>query len=74
MTLGYPAPGLSEEDLEHFFYPFALDVPPENGDPVSDRLDVSLAKVVIHQHGGVINVSKENAQRIKITISLPLAV
>jgi PAS domain S-box-containing protein len=74
MTLGYPAPRLSEEDLEHFFYPFALDVPPENGDRVSDRLDVSLAKVVIHQHGGVINVSKENAQRIKITISLPLAV
>lgn len=74
MTLGYPAPQVSEEDLEHFFYPFALDVPPDKGDPMSDRLDVSLAKVVIHQHGGVVNVIKEDAQRIKIIISLPLAV
>jgi PAS domain S-box-containing protein len=74
MTLEYQAPKVSEEDLEHFFYPFALDVPPDKGDPESDRLDVSLAKVVIHQHGGVINVIKENAQGIKITISLPLAV
>jgi K+-sensing histidine kinase KdpD len=73
VTLGYPAPNLSEEDLEHFFYPFALDAPPEKGEPVCDRVDVSLAKIVINQHGGVINASKENAQRIKITISLPLA-
>jgi K+-sensing histidine kinase KdpD len=73
VTLGYPAPQLSEEDLDHFFYPFALDAPPEKGEPVSDRVDVSLAKIVINQHGGVINVSKENAQRIKITISFPLA-
>jgi PAS domain S-box-containing protein len=71
VTLGYPAPKLSEEDLEHFFYPFALDAPPEKGEPVSDRVDVSLAKIVINQHGGFINVIKENDQRIKITISLP---
>lgn len=73
VTLGYCAPALVDEDLEHFFYPFALDASPEKGEPVSDRVDVSLAKIVIHQHGGVINVSKENDQRIKITISLPLA-
>jgi K+-sensing histidine kinase KdpD len=73
VTLGYPAPKLSEEDLEQFFYPFALDDPPGKGEPVSDRVDVSLAKIVISQHGGVIKVIKENAQRIKITISFPLA-
>jgi len=73
ITLGYHAPHLTDEDLEHFFYPFALNAPPEKGDPVPERGDVSLAKIVIHQHGGVINVSKENAQRIKIIISLPLA-
>ena len=66
-------PHLADEDLEHFFYPFALNGPPGKGDSVPERGDVSLAKIVILQHGGVINVSKENAQRIKITISLPLA-
>jgi PAS domain S-box-containing protein len=73
VTLGYNVPHLAEEDLDHFFYPFALNGPPEKGDPVPERGDVSLAKIVIHQHGGVVNVSKENTQRIKITISLPLA-
>ena len=73
LTLGYPAPNLADEDLEHFFYPFALNGPPGKGDSVPDRGDVSLVKIVILQHGGVINVSKENDQRIKITISLPWA-
>ena len=73
LTLAYPAPHLVDEDLEHFFYPFALNGLPGKGDLVADRGDVSLAKIVVLQHGGVINVSKENAQRIKITISLPLA-
>jgi PAS domain S-box-containing protein len=73
VTLDYPAPKLSEENLEHFFYPFALDATLEKGEQASERGDVSLAKIVIHRHGGVISVSKENAQRIKISISLPLA-
>lgn len=73
VTLGYQVPHLADEDLEHFFYPFALNAPPEKGDPVPRRGDVSLVKIVIHQHGGVINVSKEDAQRVKITISFPLA-
>jgi PAS domain S-box-containing protein len=73
VTLGYPVPHLAEEDLEQFFYPFALDFPPDKDVPLPELGDVSLAKVVIHQHGGVISVTKENAQRIKITISLPLA-
>jgi K+-sensing histidine kinase KdpD len=73
VTLGYHAPDLAEDDLDQFFYPFALDVPSDKGVPLPGLGDVSLAKVVIHQHGGVINVTKENAQRIKITISLPLA-
>ncbi len=73
VTLGYPAPRLSEEDLEHFFYPFALDASPEKGEQGTERGDVSLVKIVIHRHGGVINVSKENAERIKITLSLPRA-
>ncbi len=73
VTLGYPVPSLSEEDLEHFFYPFALDASPEKGGLGTERGDVSLVKIVIHRHGGVINVSKENGDRIKITISLPRA-
>ena len=73
LTLGYSAPQLADEDLEHFFYPFALNGLPGKGDSVPERGDVSMAKIVIHQHGGVINVSKENTRRIRITISLPLA-
>jgi K+-sensing histidine kinase KdpD len=73
VTLTYPVPFISEDDLEHYFYPFTVDYSPvKNGQADLEQLDVSIPKVVIHKHGGVIHVTKENGQRIKLTIALPL--
>ncbi|MBA4393603.1 MAG: hypothetical protein C0407_08630, partial [Desulfobacca sp.] len=72
VTLTFQVPYISDDDLEHYFYPFTLDYPSVKNAPVSDLVDVSIPKVVIHKHGGKINVSKEDDHRLKITISLPL--
>jgi hypothetical protein len=36
-------------------------------------MDIPICRVLIHKHGGIINVSKEDENLIKITISLPLS-
>jgi nitrogen-specific signal transduction histidine kinase len=73
VTLTYPVPFISEDDIEHYFYPFTVDYSPvKNGQADLEQLDVSIPKVVIHKHGGMIHVTKENGQRIKLTIALPL--
>lgn len=72
VTLVYPVSHISPDDLEHYFYPFTLDYGPAKIAPVSERVDVSIPKVVIHKHGGKITVTQEDDRRIKITIALPL--
>jgi signal transduction histidine kinase len=44
----------------------------KNGQADLDLLDVSIPKVVIHKHGGVIHVVREEGNRIRLTVSLPL--
>ncbi|MDP3030090.1 MAG: cache domain-containing protein [Deltaproteobacteria bacterium] len=72
VTLAYRVPFISDDDIEHFFYPFAVAYPLAGGGPDRDIMDVPICKVVIHKHGGVINVSKEDDNLVKINISLPL--
>ncbi|TSA09217.1 MAG: PAS domain S-box protein [Deltaproteobacteria bacterium] len=72
VTLAYRVPFISDDDIEHFFYPFAVAYPFAGGGPDRDIMDVPICKVVIHKHGGVINVSKEDDNLVKINISLPL--
>lgn len=71
VTLDYQVPYIAADDIDHYFYPFIVDYSTVTSGPVSDLVDVSISKVVIHRHGGKINVIKEDDHRIKITISLP---
>jgi len=71
VTLAYKVPYIRDDDIEHFFYPFVADYPFAGGKPDTTIMDVPMCKVIIHKHGGIINVSKENNNVVKITISLP---
>ncbi len=73
VTLTYQVPYITDDDIEHYFYPFTVDYSSvKNGQTDLEQLDVSIPKVVIHKHGGVVHVVKEEGNRIKLTISLPL--
>ena len=57
---------LSEDDLEHFFYPFATSV---------DRpqmLDLPMAKMIIHKHQGLVELKRKDRDIVMLSITLPL--
>jgi PAS domain S-box-containing protein len=63
IRLSYSGLHLAGDDMEHFFYPF-----------VSEELDAAdlelpMTKVVIHKHGGIINITREDDGQIMITIT-----
>jgi PAS domain S-box-containing protein len=60
------AEGLAEEDLEQFFFPrFTSKV----GAAV---LELPLSKLIIHRHGGKIDVCRETENKIALKIELPI--
>jgi signal transduction histidine kinase len=71
--LVYPVSVISDDDIEHYFYPFTVDYSSVKNQGESDPLDVSIPKVVIHKHGGTVQVAKENGRRVILTISLPVS-
>lgn len=73
VTLSYQVPFISDDDIKDFFYPFAVAYPFAKGRENGDIMDVPIAKVVIHNHGGIINVSKEEGNIVWIDISFPLS-
>jgi nitrogen-specific signal transduction histidine kinase len=52
--------------MEHFFYPFVAE---ELGEA---DLELPMTKVVIHKHGGVINITRDDVGQIMITITFAL--
>ena len=61
------AEGLAEEDLEQFFFPrFTSKV----GAAV---LELPLSKLIIHRHGGKIDVFRESENTIVLKTKLPIA-
>lgn len=72
VTMTYQVDHISDDDIEHFFYPFVVDYPFAKGKPDAVVMDVPMSRVIVHKHGGIINVSKESDRVVKITISLPL--
>ena len=60
------AEGLSEDDLEQFFFPRFTS---KGGSAV---LELPLAKVIIHRHGGKIDVIREHENDIHLRIELPV--
>jgi PAS domain S-box-containing protein len=63
VQLSYPALHVADDDMEHFFYPFVSDKLGEAD------LKVPLTKVVIHKHGGVINITRDEQNQVVITIT-----
>jgi signal transduction histidine kinase len=63
----YPALHIEDDDIEHFFYPF---VP---GELEKTNLELPLTKVVIHRHGGIISINRNEQNMIVITITFPMA-
>jgi K+-sensing histidine kinase KdpD len=71
LTLAYLVPHISSEDIESFFYPFAVAYPFAGGGTDEDIMDLPMSKVIIHKHGGLIEVNKEGDNIVKIVIDLP---
>jgi PAS domain S-box-containing protein len=66
VQLCYPALHVADDDMEHFFYPFVSDKLGEAD------LQIPLTKVVIHKHGGVITISRDEQNQVVITITFSL--
>jgi nitrogen-specific signal transduction histidine kinase len=66
VRLSYPGLHLADDDMEHFFYPFVAE---ELGEA---DLELPMTKVVIHKHGGIINITREDDGKIMITITFAL--
>ena len=71
VILSYEVPHISDDDIDHFFYPFVVDYPFAKDKSDTHVVDVPMCKIIIHKHGGIISVSKENNNIVTITISLP---
>lgn len=71
LTLAYRVPHISNEDIESFFYPFAVAYPFAGGGTDEDIMDLPMSKIIIHKHGGLIEVGKEDDNIVKIIIDLP---
>lgn len=56
---------ISEDDIEHFFYPFTT-----HGER-PDAVDLPMAKMIIHKHQGLVDIYRKNADRLVVHISLP---
>ncbi len=56
---------VSDDDVEHFFYPFTTQ---------SDRtkkLDLPLAKMIIHKHQGLVKLRRKDVNQLFLDITLP---
>jgi K+-sensing histidine kinase KdpD len=73
VTLSYSVPFISDDDIEHFFYPFVAEYPFPKEESDTGIVDVPIARIIIHKHGGIIDLRKEDDNVLKITILLPLA-
>ena len=63
----YPNSTFSRDDLDHYFYPFVSTGPP---DPVIH--DLPIAKIILHKHGGLIQVSLRKKGEIVLAATLPV--
>jgi signal transduction histidine kinase len=66
IRLVYPAGYLPDDQLRHFFYPFTTE------DSDQALVDLPLTPVIVHKHGGIINVGREGDDLVAVTIELPL--
>ncbi len=56
---------ISDDDLDDFFYPFTSRL------DASLMIDLPLAKMIMHKHRGLIQLSRKDPQQLVLNISLP---
>ncbi|SPD76409.1 PAS domain S-box protein [uncultured Desulfobacterium sp.] len=66
VIMKYREHGLSDEDLEQFFFPRFTNKVDKAGE------DMPLSKVIIHRHGGKIDISAEEEDIVVIRVELPI--
>jgi len=66
LVVRYPAQHLSDDDAEHFFYPFTTPR------VAYGAMDLPMCKIVVNKHGGAINVHLEPLKELVIRVSLPI--
>lgn len=65
INIVYPAPELSDDDLEHFFFPFVYHIG-SNG----HNINLPFAKIILLRHGGIINIKKNHMKDLEITATI----
>jgi PAS domain S-box-containing protein len=66
ITLRHRLSHLSDEDLEQFFFPHIEE------EPESTVLDLPLSKIIIHRHGGKVDLQREDDNILTMRIEFPL--
>lgn len=66
LFIRYPAKHLSQDDVEHFFYPFTTF------QMAGNSVDLPMSKILINKHGGTIDVRLEKPGEVLVHVSLPL--
>jgi nitrogen-specific signal transduction histidine kinase len=66
ITLRHKLSHLSDEDLEQFFFPHIEE------EPESTVLDLPLSKIIIHRHGGKVDLQREDDNILTMRIEFPL--
>jgi PAS domain S-box-containing protein len=72
VRLNFPVVTLTQEDLDHFFFPFIGGNGTSTDEAEVCLPDVSLSRLIIHKHGGSIQIAQEPGLRMQLTIRLPL--
>jgi len=70
ITIQDQGPGIPEENLEEVFEPFVRLDKERNTESGSVGLGLSIARTIIHNHGGTIAATNTNPG-LKVTITLP---
>jgi PAS domain S-box-containing protein len=66
LTIRYPVQHFSNDDAEHFFYPFTTPR------VAYGAMDLPMCKIIINKHGGAINVQLEPVKELVVHITLPV--
>ncbi len=66
ITLRHKVSHMSDEDLEQFFFPHIEE------EPESTVLDLPLSRIIIHRHGGKVDLHPEEENILTMKIEFPL--
>ncbi len=66
VLIGHRLERLSPDDLEKFFFPHIEDVKEWTVN------DLPFSKIIIHRHGGIVDLIKEEGNKIKMRIEFPI--